>query len=121
MRLLTQFTVTEADYPRFDGQLMHPVCSTYRLGQALEWAGRLLYLANRPAGTDALGTALSIDHLSPAFPGEVVEVWGQVAEWSDKGKLTCHVEAKVGKRIICKGHTSQRVLPEERIKALLKY
>ena len=118
MQLLAQFTVTPADFPVFDGQVVHPVCSTYRLGQQLEWGGRLLYLAHRPAGTNAVGTALTLHHRAPAFAGQVVEIWGQQTEWNAKGKLTCQVEARVGNQVICTGQTTQQVLPQDQVQAL---
>ena len=120
MRWLTSFTVSEKDFPEFEGQLLHPVCSTYRLGQELEWAGRLLYLEKRPEGTDAIGTSLFIEHDAPAFAHEVVEIWGEVLEWDTRGNMTCKLEGRVAERLICKGQTGQRVMPEERIRAIFR-
>lgn len=116
------YTVTEADFPVFDGQVVHPVCSTYALAREFEWAGRRVYLASRPThvpGTEALGTMASVEHHAPAFLGETLTITATPTQY-ERGFLFVHCEARAGGRLIATGRTGQKITSAEKVVALFR-
>jgi fluoroacetyl-CoA thioesterase len=113
-----QKLVTEEDLARFNGELVHPVCSTFALAQALEWASRLFVLEMKEADEEGIGTGLQIRHKHPAFPGEVITITATLQE-INTNELVCGMVAKVGNRLIADGETRQKILKKEKIAKLL--
>jgi fluoroacetyl-CoA thioesterase len=114
-----QKTVTEADFARFETGLVHPVCSTFSLAQAIEWASRLFVLEMKDVDEEGIGTMLTIKHCSPAFPGEKVTIEATV-KTLEHNELICTYEAKVGDRLIAEGETGQKILKKEKLNRLFK-
>lgn len=111
------FVVTDADTASFHGTQVHAVCSTFVLAREAEWAGRLLLLPMRAEDEEGIGSALSIQHYSPALVGQTVTVVAQIASWDGK-VLICDYSMKVGERLVAKGQTEQRLLKKARIQQL---
>jgi predicted thioesterase len=110
--------VKEEDFARFDDQLVHPVCSTFALAQAVEWASRLFALEEKEADEEGIGTYLKIEHKHPAFLGEHIIIESRL-ELINKHELICSCLAKVGTRLIARGETGQKILKKEKLAKLL--
>jgi len=110
--------VTEDDFARFDDGLVHAVCSTFSLAQAAEWAGRLFVLHMKEEDEEGIGTHLIINHKSPAFMGEVVEITATLKDINGN-TVICSFEARVGDRIVADGETGQKILKKEKLARLL--
>jgi len=110
--------VTDEDLARFNGEVVHAVCSTFALAQALEWASRMFVLDAKEPDEEGIGTALRINHQHPAFPGETITVAATLRELN-QNELVCAVVAKVGARIIADGETRQKILKKEKLAKLL--
>ena len=111
--------VNEADQAIFNDELLHPVCSTFALARDFEWSSRLFFLELKEADEEGVGTFLHIDHKSPAFVGEEV-VFRAVVESINGTNMICHIEAKVGERLIAVGKTGQKMLKRDRLQELFK-
>ena len=111
-----QLTVTAADFAVLNGRLIHPVLSTFALGQALEWTGRQFVEQMLEAGEEGIGTLLTVEHRGPAFEGETVE-FRAVFEELRGAELLCRVEAWVGARLVATGRTGQRIVSSDRLQA----
>ena len=110
--------VTEADYARFEDGLVHAICSTFALAQAAEWAGRLFVLDIKEADEEGIGTRLIINHKSPAFAGDAVEIVATLTRYEGH-KLTCRFTASVGARLVADGETGQKILKKEKLAKIL--
>ncbi|SFC27721.1 Predicted thioesterase [Flexibacter flexilis DSM 6793] len=108
------FVVTDADTASFGGKQVHPVCSTFVLAREAEWAGRLLLLEIKADDEEGIGSALSVQHHSPALVGQTVNVLAKIVSWDGK-ILVCDYTMHVGQRLVAKGQTEQRLLPKSRI------
>jgi fluoroacetyl-CoA thioesterase len=111
-------TVTDQDLARFEDGLVHPVCSTFSLGQAMEWASRLFVLEMKDEDEEGIGTMLHIDHVGPAFPGETLQVEALFKELTGNS-LVCDITVRVGDRLVATGQTGQKILKKEKIHRLL--
>ncbi|WP_207431140.1 thioesterase family protein [Sabulibacter ruber] len=112
-------TVTEADFAQFEAGLVHPVCSTFALAQAMEWASRLFVLEMKDEDEEGIGTMVHIDHLSPAFLGETLEVEASFKSLTGNA-LHCDITVKAEERVVATGQTGQKILKKEKINRLLK-
>ena len=111
--------VTEADFAQFDTGLVHPVCATFSLAQAVEWASRLFVLEMKDDDEEGIGTMLSIYHKSPAFSGETITIKAVVKSF-ERNELICTYSASVGDRLVAEGETGQKILKREKINQLLR-
>ncbi|MFB9862620.1 thioesterase family protein [Rufibacter immobilis] len=111
--------VTPADFAQFETGLVHPVCSTFSLAQAMEWASRLFVLDMKEPDEEGIGTMLHIDHHSPAFLGENLLVEATFKTLNGNA-LYCHIAVTAGERLVATGQTGQKILKKEKILALLK-
>jgi predicted thioesterase len=102
------FTVRSEDRPVFEGQVVHDVCSTYALAREFEWAGRRVYLANRPAGSEAIGTQVEVIHKASAPVGSLLQVVAEPVSYT-KGWLVCKCTALLEDKLIAEGTTTQKV------------
>jgi fluoroacetyl-CoA thioesterase len=109
--------VTEADQATFHGEILHPVYSTFALARDFEWSSRLFFLEMKENDEEGVGTFLSVDHKSPAFVGEVVDIVATV-EKIDKNELICSIEATCANRLVATGKTGQKMLKKEKLKRL---
>jgi len=110
--------VTSADFARFEDGVVHAVCSTFSLAQAAEWAGRLFVLDIKEADEEGIGTRLVINHKSPAFAGEAVEIVTTLTRYEGH-ELTCCFTASVGARLVADGETGQKILKKEKLAKIL--
>lgn len=113
------FIVKQEDLAAFQGEQVHPVLSTFALAREAEWACRQFVLEMREPHEEGIGISLSIEHRSPAKPGEQVQVLAQVKSL-EGNTLICTWQARVGERLIAKGEQGQKVLPREKIKQLFE-
>ncbi|PKV62757.1 thioesterase family protein [Pontibacter ramchanderi] len=111
-------TVTAADFARFDDGLVHAVCSTFSLAQAAEWAGRLFVLEMKEEDEEGIGTFLTINHKSPAFEGEEMEINATLKEVNGNNVI-CTFEARVGDRVVADGETGQKILKKDKLARVL--
>ena len=111
--------VSEADYAQFETGMVHPVCATFALAQAVEWASRLFVLEMKEADEEGIGTMLLINHAGPAFLNETIEIKAEVKSL-ERNELICTYEAKVGERLIATGETGQKILKKEKINKLFQ-
>jgi len=112
-------TVTEKDQAIFHGEVLHAVCSTFALARDMEWSSRLFFIEMKEADEEGVGTHLSIDHFSPAFVGDELEITATV-ETIKGNELMCDVTVMAGARLIAKGKTGQRMLKNERLEKLFR-
>ena len=98
---------------------VHPVYATYRMAQDFEEAGRALLLPFLEPGEDAVGSALSVEHLAPAPVGTMVRIEARCTAVSGN-RVTCECRAVDGDgRELGRGSTVQVVLPESELRARL--
>jgi fluoroacetyl-CoA thioesterase len=110
--------VGPADLAQFNGQLVHAVCSTFALAQAVEWTCRLFVLDMKGADEEGIGIFLRINHKRPAFPGETIHITATLQSIAGN-QVRCRFEARVGRRLVATGETGQKILKKEKLKKLL--
>ena len=96
------YLVKESDVAAFHGEVVHPVCSTYTLAREVEWATRQFVLDMRDEDEEGIGTALIINHIGPAFPGDEIVIEATV-ESVHGHELICSYIARVGEKIVAQG------------------
>jgi fluoroacetyl-CoA thioesterase len=111
------YVVKEADVAVFQGEVVHPVCSTFSLAREVEWTTRQFVLDLRDEDEEGIGTSLSIDHVNPAFVGDELIIDATV-ESIHGHELICSYIARVGDRIVARGKTGQKILKRSKITAL---
>ncbi len=107
-------TVSPEDVARFETGMVHEVYSTFALARDAEWSGRLFVLEMKEDGEEGIGTALSVNHRSPAFPGEEV-IFTSVLSEINGNEVVTNFTVEAGGREIAHGTQKQRVLAEEKI------
>jgi fluoroacetyl-CoA thioesterase len=108
------YQIQSEDFAIFNGELVHPVCSTFVLAREIEWATRQFVLECKEDEEEGIGTLLEIIHLGPAFAGEELIIISEISS-IENFEIICNFEAKVGDRLIAKGRTGQKVLPKVKI------
>lgn len=111
-------TVDEGRLARFDAGLVHPVYATFALAKDVEWAGRLFVLEMKEEGEEGIGTALSIEHVSPAPLGASVSITATLIA-VEGNRIEVGFEAHVGERLIARGTTGQKIVHKQRMDALI--
>jgi predicted thioesterase len=106
--------VKEADAAAFHGAIVHAVYSTFALARDMEWSSRLFVLDSLEEDEQGIGTALSINHHSPAFPGDMVMITATLRTWEGH-EIICDIEALCGDRIIASGVTGQKILKKDKL------
>ncbi len=109
--------VTEADTARFDSGEVHNVYSTFALARDAEWSGRLFVLEMKEEGEEGIGTAISVNHHSPALTEQEVEFTAALIEVNGNEVIT-EFTAKVNGRLIADGRQSQKILKKEKLDRL---
>ncbi|MBL7846091.1 MAG: hypothetical protein JNL40_01390 [Cyclobacteriaceae bacterium] len=112
-------TIAQEDLAAFHGSVLHAVYATFALARDFEWSSRLFFIDMKEDDEEGVGTFLQIYHRSLAFAGEEVVITATVDK-IEGNELLCHIEARVGDRLIADGVTGQRMLKKERLNALLK-
>jgi predicted thioesterase len=111
------YTVRPQDFADFGpeaGGLVHAVLSTFALAREMEWAGRLFVLEMKEADEEGIGTEITLQHHAPAFAGETVAIRATFEALHGLA-LRCAVEARVGERLVARGHTGQRIVARARL------
>ena len=103
------FEVTDKDLAHFEKQAVHDVCATFTLAREIEWASRLFVLDMLEEGEEGIGTSLNIQHLSPAFLGEKVEIEADFLGIENR-EIICEFEFRVDKRLVATGTTGQKII-----------
>jgi fluoroacetyl-CoA thioesterase len=106
------------DLAWFEGQVVHAVCATFALAQAVEWASRLFVLEMKEADEEGVGIMLNINHKKPAFPGETILITATLQS-IEGHSVWCSFAAQVGDRLVATGETGQKILKKEKLKKLL--
>lgn len=109
--------VTEADCASFQGQLLHPVYSTFSLARDFEWSSRLFFLEMKDADEEGVGTMLAIEHKGMAFVNDEVLITATI-ESINRNELLCKIEATCNGRLIAIGKTGQKMLKKEKLEKL---
>src|SRR5690606_38254296 len=102
-------TVTDSDIAAFNGEVVHPVCSTFALARDVEWTTRQFAIDMCESGEEGIGTYLEIHHDAPARVGEEICIRG-VVESLNGNKLICTFEVRAGERLVAhrsEEHTSE--------------
>ncbi|HVB04123.1 MAG TPA: hypothetical protein VNE41_10455 [Chitinophagaceae bacterium] len=110
--------VRDADLATFDSGNIHRVYATFALARDAEWVCRLFVLEMVGPGEEAMGTFISIDHISPALEGTEVEFTATVKSIHGQ-EIICDFNARVGERIIARGIQVQKILKKERLEKIL--
>jgi fluoroacetyl-CoA thioesterase len=110
--------VSAADFARFNGEVVHPVYSTFALARDAEWTTRQFVLEMRDDDEEGIGTFVHIDHRSPAFENDEVSFQGVVEEVRGN-ELICSVVATVNDRVVATVRTGQKILKKDKLKTIL--
>ena len=106
------------DLASFDAGMVHPFCATFVLAREMEWSSRLFVLDMLDDDEEGIGTKLEINHLSPAIEGEELMIEAVIVEL-DKNEIICSISVSVGKRIIARGITGQKILKKTKLASLI--
>lgn len=112
-----QHTVATDDVPAFHGEAVHQVYATFALARDAEWASRLFVLEMKEDDEEGIGTAVNIQHHSPALLGETVNFTSTLQEVKGNEIITPY-EAHVEGRLIASGETRQKILKKEKLERL---
>jgi fluoroacetyl-CoA thioesterase len=112
--------VQAQDVAAFQGEIVHPVCSTFALARDIEWTTRQFVLEMKEENEEGVGTFLTVEHKGPAFVGEEILFKGKI-EQINGHELICSYEAHVGLRLIATGKTGQKILKKEKIDKLFRH
>ncbi len=80
----------------------------------MEWSSRLFVLDMCDSDEEGVGTMLQIEHKSPAFVGEVVNLEARVMSF-EKNELICAIKVVVGDRLVALGKTGQKIMSKDKI------
>lgn len=114
-----EIVVTKDDLATFESGNVHPVCSTFALGRAMEWSSRLFVLDLKEEDEEGVGTALEIKHLSPALEDDRLTITA-VLESVRGNEILCAIEVRSGDRLIAIGKTAQKILKRTKIATLIQ-
>lgn len=109
-----EHVVEPGDLAAFHGSVVHPVCATFVLARDIEWTSRQFVLRLCDDNEEAVGTMLTVNHVSPAFVGEKIDYRAKLEELKGH-ELICSYEAKVGERLVAYGKTGQKIMKRETI------
>jgi fluoroacetyl-CoA thioesterase len=112
------FIVTDAMQPRFNGNIVHAVCSTWDLAHQFELAARAALVPHLEDHEEGIGSHLSIDHCAPAPLNREVVVRATVTK-IDETTVVCAMEGKCGESTIATGEQIQRIFPIEIVKQII--
>ena len=81
---------------------------------------RLSKLDMKEDDEEGIGVSLTIEHFSPAFENEEVEITSFFEEINEKKEIVTLFELKVGERLIAKGVQKQRILLKTKIQKIFE-
>jgi fluoroacetyl-CoA thioesterase len=111
--------IEPADTAVFDSGPVHPVYSTFALARDAEWTCRLFALDMKDDDEEGIGTMISVNHLSPAFPGDEISFTASVIRITGN-EIVCNWEARKGERLIATGEQGQKILKKEKIEKIFR-
>jgi fluoroacetyl-CoA thioesterase len=111
--------IEPADTAAFDSGQVHPVYSTFALARDAEWTCRLFALDMKDDDEEGIGTMISVNHFSPAFPGDEIAFTASVKRITGN-EIICNWEARKGERLIATGEQGQKILKKEKIENIFK-
>jgi len=111
-------TVTAQDYAAFNGEIVHPVCSTFAMARDMEWTTRLFVLEMVDDDEEGIGTFVHVDHHKPAFEGDEIFFEGTIDEINGN-ELICSVTARVGDQLVASGRTGQKIMKRGKLKRVM--
>ncbi len=103
--------VTEDMLPVFDGKKVFPVMSTAYLVQMMEAASHRLMHDHLDDDEEALGCAISIEHLATCGVGKDLTTTAELVEYRHR-RARVHTSIFEGERLIATGIHIQRVMPK---------
>ena len=109
--------VSENDIAAFHGETVHPVYATFALARDMEWSGRLFVLEMLEDDEQGIGTFIEIDHKSPAFVNEEVQIEATI-EAIDGHEIVCQVKVTIDTRLVAVGRTGQKILKKEKLERI---
>ena len=116
-------TVTPEMCPAFDDVVVHHVYSTWSMAHHMELAARKVLAPHLEAHEEGIGSHLSIDHLAPTPLGHQVRIVAEAIELGPS-TLICDVIAyhvrRDGQKIVGRGRQIQRILPRDKLVALIE-
>ncbi len=111
--------VSEADAARFESGEVHNVYSTFSIARDAEWSGRLFVLEMKEEDEEGIGTGITVNHRSPALPGQEVTYTATLLE-VNKNEVVVAYTAKVDDRLVAEGKTWQKILKREKLDKLFE-
>ena len=112
-----RYQVTSNDFATFQAGTVHEVCSTFVLAREMEWSSLLFVLDMKEDHEEGIGTALEIEHHSPAFLGETLEFTATIHTLNGH-ELICDIVVKVGDKLVASGKTGQKILNKEKVRQI---
>lgn len=109
--------VLREDCAAFNGQMVHPLYSTFALARDAEWCCRLFVLDMKEDDEEGIGTFIQIEHLAPA-PVHAAVDFTAVIEEIKGNEIICSFQVQKDKIIIARGKQKQKVLKKERLERL---
>jgi fluoroacetyl-CoA thioesterase len=109
------FIVQDDDIARFNGKVIHHVCSTFALAREAELAGRAFVLLLKNEMEEGIGTFVNIAHFAPAFIGDSIIFTATFKGYNEKREMVVDIEARVQDKLIISGSTGQKVMMKEKI------
>lgn len=99
----------------FDCEI-HKLYSTFEIVKHAEYTGRMAIMQYLELEEDAVGTAVSIEHVSAAKVGDVIKVSATVTDY-EKNVITCNISVYAASGdLIATGTTKQKVVNKQRFK-----
>ncbi len=108
------FVVEESMIAILEGRIMHRVCSTYWLCYYAECVGRRVIESYFDQGENAVGNALTLNHLAMAPVGAVLRAHGTVKDFT-LPNIVCVIQIWWNDILIAEATHIQTVLAQERI------
>ena len=105
--------VTPEMTARFFDCEIHPLYATFAIVEHAEYVSRCAILPFLEPEEDAVGSAVSIEHVAPARVGEIVRVEASVTRVEGK-EILCDFNVSRDKEEIARGRTTQWVVGKER-------
>jgi fluoroacetyl-CoA thioesterase len=108
------------DIAKFESGIVHEVYSTFSLAKDVEWCGRLFVLDMKEEEEEGIGTQIRVQHISPAFVGEIVKIVSTYDGITDTGEIITTFAAYVEDRLIATGKQGQKILLKSKIDKIFR-
>jgi len=114
--------VTEDMCPAFDGEIVHPVYSTWSVAHHFEIAARKVLVDFLEGHEEGVGSHVSVDHLAPCPVGREVRVRAELVEVRQEHhvRVVCNLSAFDGARLLARGRQVQIVMNKDHLARYLE-